>query len=245
VVFVDFSFKKPAETLFLRKQMKMGIAETITSIKKQIPSYVKLVAVSKTKPNNMILEAYNSGQRVFGENKVQELVQKAESLPRDIEWHMIGHLQSNKVKYIAPFVSLIHGVDSLKLLQVINKEAQKAGRVIPCLLQVHIASEETKFGFSEAELIETLSSPEFKSLKGVEIKGLMGMASFTENQALIQQEFSSLKAIFDQIKQSYFAHDANFCELSMGMSGDFLIAIEQGSTMVRIGSTIFGERSYH
>lgn len=242
---MNFSFKKPAETLFLGKLTEMGIAETITLLKNQIPSHVKLVAVSKTKPNDMILEAYNCGQRVFGENKVQEMVQKAESLPRDIEWHMIGHLQSNKVKYIAPFVSLIHGVDSFKLLQIINKEACKAGRVIPCLLQVHIASEETKFGFSESELVETVSHPDFKSLQGVEIKGLMGMASFTEDQALIKHEFSTLKSIFDRIKYHYFANNDSFCELSMGMSGDYHIAIEQGSTMVRIGSTIFGERSYH
>lgn len=190
-------------------------------------------------------EAYRLGQRAFGENKVQEMVAKYEMLPKDIEWHFIGHLQTNKVKYIAPFVYLIHGVDSFKLLKSIDKEAGKINRIIPCLLQFHITEEETKFGFSMEEATEMLSSEEFKLIENVRISGVMGMATYTENENQIRKEFSHLKAIFNQLKMAYFSDFPAFKEISMGMSGDYQIAVEEGSTMVRIGSTIFGERFYH
>jgi len=222
----------------------MSITENLKRIKSNLPSNVTLVAVSKTKPNEAVLEAYQAGQRIFGENKVQEMVAKQESLPDDIEWHLIGHLQSNKVKYIAPFVSLIHSVDSLNLLSVINKEGMKNNRVINCLLQFHIATEETKFGLTLDEAVELLVSPEFKSMKFVQIKGVMGMATFTDNQELVVLEFRNLRNSFDFIKVKYFEGDSTFSEISMGMSDDYMIAIGQGSTMVRIGSTIFGERNY-
>lgn len=218
----------------------MSIKDNLHKIKSELPEGVTLVAVSKTKPNADILEAYEAGQRVFGENKVQEMVQKWEELPKDIEWHMIGHLQRNKVKYMAEFVSLIHGVDSLKLLKEINKQAEKYGRVIPCLLQMHIAEEDTKFGLDEGELEELLHSDDFKSMKNVKIVGLMGMATFTSDEAQIRKEFAHLKSTFDGLKQKM----PEIHILSMGMSGDYAIAMEEGSTMVRIGSSIFGARNY-
>jgi hypothetical protein len=205
-------------------------------------SHVKLIAVSKTKPVEVLLEAYQAGLRDFGENKVQEMLPKYEALPKDIRWHLIGHLQTNKVKYIAPFVHLIHSVDSLKLLQEIDKQGKKYGRVIFCLLQVYIAQEETKFGLSREELVEILDGQELKNLKNICIKGLMGMASNTENFEQVRQEFRSLKSIFDSIREKYHGENLDIQELSMGMSGDYMLAIEEGSTMVRIGSKIFGSR---
>jgi len=222
----------------------MSIAENIAKIRSQLPENVTLVAVSKTKPNEALLEAYNTGQRIFGENKVQELTQKFETLPKDIEWHFIGHLQTNKIKYIAPFVSLIHAVDSLKLLEAIDKEAAKNNRIIDCLLQFHIAEEETKYGFSVNEAIEVLNSESFSTLKNIRIVGVMGMATFTENSEQITKEFGVLRQIFQQLKANYFSDQPSFKEISMGMSDDFPIAVKQGSTMVRIGSTIFGARVY-
>jgi PLP dependent protein len=223
----------------------MSIVENLQQIKSTIPSGTKLLAVSKTKPNEAILEAYNAGQRLFGENKVQEMVNKYESLPKDIEWHLIGHLQTNKVKFIAPFVSLIHSVDSLRLLAEINKEGMKNNRVIKCLLQFHIATEETKFGLSEEEAKEILCSIEYNSMKYIQICGVMGMATFTDDETIIRNEFNRLKSLFNKLKQNYFYDKTYFSEISMGMSDDYLIAIEQGSTIVRIGSTIFGTRNYN
>ncbi|MBL6445984.1 YggS family pyridoxal phosphate-dependent enzyme [Fulvivirga sp. 29W222] len=204
----------------------------------------RLVAVSKTKPADLIKAAYDEGIRVFGENKAQELSEKHEILPKDIEWHMIGHLQRNKVKYIAPFVSLIHSVDSIRLLQEIDKQARKNDRIIDCLLQVHIAEEDTKFGFSKEELKEMLASLEFGAFENIRIVGLMGMATFTDNQDQVRREFKSLKIIFDQLAQQSTYENVSMNELSMGMSGDYKIAIEEGSTLVRVGSAIFGERNY-
>ena len=215
----------------------MKIKENINFIKSEIPKSVVLVAVSKTKPNELIMEAYNSGQRVFGENKVQEMVFKWEELPKDIEWHMIGHVQRNKVKYMAPFVSLIHGVDSLKLLNEINKQAKINERIINCLLQVHIAKEDTKQGFDYTELDSIFKK--LQSLENIAIKGLMGMATFTNDTSLINKEFKLLKSKFDYFK----SNNTNFNVLSMGMSGDYKNAINNGSTMIRVGSKIFGERS--
>lgn len=221
----------------------MSIAENIKSLKNELESIqVKLVAVSKTKPVEDILQAYDAGQRVFGENQVQELVEKYEQLPKDIEWHLIGHLQTNKVKYIAPFITLIESVDSLKLLQEINKQAIKNKRVIDCLLQVYIADEETKFGLGFDEVIELLRSEEFTELKNVRIRGLMGIATNTDSEKQIKEEFYELDTFFDGIKQSYFRKEDSFDELSMGMSSDYKIAIEQGATIVRLGSTVFGQR---
>ncbi len=205
----------------------------------------KLIAVSKTKPVGDLLKAYQAGQRDFGENKVQELRDKQPELPPDIRWHMIGHLQSNKVKYIAPYVHLIHSVDSLKLLMEINKQAIKNDRIIPCLLQLHIAEEESKFGFDENELKEMLDSMDFMNLLNIKIIGLMGMATFTENEQQIRKEFRSLKKTFEFFKNHYSLPNADWKEISMGMSGDYQIAIEEGSTMIRVGSSIFGERIYH
>ncbi|UWX56390.1 YggS family pyridoxal phosphate-dependent enzyme [Maribacter litopenaei] len=219
----------------------MSIAENLKEIKKEIPEHVTLVAVSKTKSNSNILEAYNEGQRIFGENKVQEMTQKWEELPKDIKWHMIGHVQRNKVKYMAEYVALIHGVDSLKLLKEIDKQAKKYNRVIPCLLQVHIAEEDTKFGFDENEIIELVKSVEFKKLEHIRVDGLMGMATFTDNMSQIRREFKTLEQLFQDLKKNL----PQLSILSMGMSGDFQIAIEEGSTMVRIGSSIFGERIYN
>ena len=223
----------------------MGIAENIQQINNELPEGVSLVAVSKTKPNEDILEAYNAGHRIFGENKVQELTTKQQELPKDIEWHFIGHLQSNKVKYLAPFVSLIHGVDSWKLLKVINKEGQKNNRVVPCLLQFHIAEEETKFGLDLKDAEEILNNPAFQEFQFVSVRGVMGMATYTENEDQVRREFQSLKNIFLQLKDKYFADLSEFSEISMGMSGDYQLAVKEGSTIVRIGSRIFGERIYH
>lgn len=218
----------------------MSIKDNLNSIKSELPDGVILVAVSKTKPKEDILEAYDAGQRVFGENKVQEMVQKWEDLPKDIEWHMIGHVQRNKVKYMAEFVSLIHGVDSSRLLKEINKQAKKYDRVIPCLLQIHIAEEDTKFGLDEKELNELISSDTFKAMENIKIVGLMGMATFTKDENQVRREFTQLKSMFDALK----AKLSDISILSMGMSGDYTIAIEEGSTMVRIGSSIFGARNY-
>lgn len=210
---------------------------------KNLPAGVKLVAVSKTKTEEEIMQVYDAGQRLFGENKVQELIPKYEKLPRDIDWHLIGHLQTNKVKYIAPFVSMIHSVDSLKLLKTINKEAQKNNRVIKCLLQFHIAEEDTKFGLNRAEAEEMLNSETFKELKNAEICGVMGMATFTEDMEHVRREFKSLKAVFEWLKKDYFSDQPQFKEISMGMSDDYPIAIEEGCTIIRVGSAIFGSRN--
>jgi len=204
----------------------------------------KLIAVSKTQPIEKIKEAYDAGQRLFGENKAQEMMAKHQALPQDIEWHMIGHLQTNKVKYIAPFVSLIHSMDSEKLLEEIDKQGKKAGRIIPCLLQVHIAKEETKFGFDPEEVVSFLSGSVIMELKNIEIKGLMGMATFTENKEAIRKEFQSLRKLFNDLKEHTLPKNARMEELSMGMSSDYKIAMEEGSTYVRIGTAIFGERNY-
>ena len=213
----------------------MDVKANLNTILKSIPKEVTLVAVSKTRQNSAIIEAYQIGQRIFGENKVQELVQKFEKLPKDINWHMIGHLQTNKVKYIAPFVSLIHGVDSIKLLKEINKRAKQNNRVIDCLLQVHIATESTKFGFDILDVNEAVNSA--NEYQNIRIVGLMGMATFTDNKQQVIQEFSSLKIVFDTVKNEHIT------TLSMGMSGDYQLAIEQGSNMVRVGSAIFGHRN--
>jgi hypothetical protein len=222
----------------------MYITENINSIKKNLPDIVQLVAVSKTKPNADILEAYNSGHKIFGENKVQDLVRKFEELPKDIDWHFIGHPQTNKVKYIAPFIRLIHGVDSIKLLKTIDKEASKNNRQIACLLQFHIAEEDTKFGLSLSEAREMLESKEFKSFQNVVVTGVMGMATYTENFEQVRNEFRMLKTIFNTLKNEYFSDVKSFTEISMGMSDDYLIAVEEGSTIIRVGSKIFGKRNY-
>jgi len=217
------------------------IQENITKLHEQIPVGVKLVAVSKFKPKELLLEAFEIGFRAFGENYVQELVDKYEALPKDIEWHFIGHLQTNKVKYIAPFVSLIHSVDSFKLLKEIDKQAAKNERVIDCLIQIFIAKEDSKTGMDKAEYLQMVDSEEFKSLKSIKIKGLMGMSTFTDNMDLVREEFRSLKDLFQQTKN---IHLGNFSlqEISMGMSGDWQLAVEEGSTMIRVGSSIFGSR---
>jgi pyridoxal phosphate enzyme (YggS family) len=222
----------------------MGIVENLHTLKSQIPGPVTLVAVSKTKPDEMILEAYQAHHRDFGENKVQDLAAKQERLPEDIRWHMIGHLQTNKVKYLASFVHMIHGVDSMKLLKVINKEAEKNERIIDCLLQIHIAREETKFGLSRDEAVEMVQSESFSELENIRIRGVMGMASYTENTTQIREEFRFLKCIFEELKASFFSGQASFDQRSFGMSGDYQLAVEEGSTMVRIGSLIFGSRNY-
>jgi pyridoxal phosphate enzyme (YggS family) len=219
-----------------------GIAGKISALRHEIPPTVKLIAVSKTRSHAEIMEAYSAGQKAFGENRVQELMAKKDSLPADIEWHLIGHLQTNKVKYIVPFVSMIHSVDSFKLLRVINTEASLASRVIKCLLQVHIASEETKFGFSIEELNDMMSKGEVSEMKNVELCGVMGMATYTTDMALVRKEFSFLAACFRDLKSRYRADADEFREISMGMSDDYRIAVEEGSTMIRIGSRIFGER---
>jgi len=221
----------------------MRITTNIQELQQELrPIGVELVAVSKTKSIEEIQEAYDAGQRIFGENHVQELITKQESLPQDIAWHMIGHLQTNKVKYIAPFITLIHGVDSFKLLQEINKHAQKNNRIIDCLLQVFIAEETTKFGLDHVEVIELLENPLLNTLKNIRIRGLMGIATHTDNEKEVKEEFYELKTLFDGIKLSYFRKETTFDILSMGMSADYKIAIGQGSTMVRLGSTIFGQR---
>jgi pyridoxal phosphate enzyme (YggS family) len=219
----------------------MSIAENLSQIKSTIQPHVTLVAVSKTKPIADLMEAYNAGQRIFGENKIQEMTEKWELMPKDIQWHMIGHVQSNKVKYLIPYVSLIHGVDSLKLLKEINRLAAKWKRTVDCLLQIHIAEEETKFGLDEQELNQILHSDELKIFENIKIVGLMGMATFTENQEQIKREFLHLKNIFDQHIQLN-TENCQLTTLSMGMSGDYQLAIECGSNMVRIGSSIFGVR---
>lgn len=217
----------------------MSIKKNLANIKESIPQHVSLVAVSKTKPVSDLLEAYEAGQRIFGENKIQEMTQKWEEMPKDIQWHMIGHVQRNKVKYMAEYVALIHGVDTLKLLKEIDKQAKKHERVIACLLQVHIAEEDTKFGFDETELQELVKNPEFLQLTYVRVTGLMGMATFTDNKDQVRREFKALKALYEVLSTKIPFMDT----LSMGMSGDYQIAIEEGSTMVRIGSSIFGARN--
>ncbi len=224
--------------------MKDYIVENLKKIKAELPQNVKTVAVSKTKPVEDILIAYQQGHRAFGENKVQEILKKHEQLPKDIEWHFIGHLQRNKVKQLIPFIHLIHSVDSMRLLEKINEEARSYGNIINCLLQIHIASEESKFGFSKEELVQLLPSPEFKSLQNIRLCGLMGMASFTDNVDLIRKEFTYIHSLFKDIQKDYFNTNKHFMELSIGMSGDYKTAVELGSTIVRIGTGIFGERNY-
>lgn len=221
-----------------------SVKDNIKKIIDSIPVNVKLVAVSKTKPNEAIIEAFNCSQKIFGENRVQEMQQKHNEINLPIEWHMLGHLQSNKIKYISSFVSLIHSVDTFKLLQEINKEAIKNNRIIKCLLQVYIASEESKFGFSENEIINMLSNPGFYNLHNVNICGVMGMATNTQNKNKIRAEFKSLFKLFQKLKMEYYNNNQYFTEISMGMSSDYKIAIEEGSTMIRIGSAIFGNREY-
>ncbi len=218
----------------------MSISQNLLKIKTQIPDFVTLVAVSKTRPVANLMECYNAGQRIFGENKIQEMADKHQEMPKDIQWHMIGHIQTNKVKYMAGFVSLIHGVDSFKLLEEINKQAKKHNRIIDCLLQIHIAQEDTKFGLNEFELKEILLSERLKTLTNIRIIGLMGMASFTENKQQIKEEFQYLSKIFNKS----LIHNSELTILSMGMSGDYEIAIACGSTMIRVGSSIFGNRNY-
>ena len=220
----------------------MSIHENLVVLARNIPPHCTLIAVSKTQPLEKIKEAYSWGQRVFGENRAQEMAGKHEALPRDIAWHMIGHLQTNKVKYIVSFVSLIQSVDSFKLLEEINRQGIKVKRVIPCLLQVHIAEEEAKFGFSGQELVDLMSSAPWKNLENIRITGLMGMATFTENEQQVRKEFRSLKTLFEQLRSGPLPESVKMEELSMGMSGDFKIALEEGSTMVRIGTTVFGQR---
>jgi pyridoxal phosphate enzyme (YggS family) len=220
----------------------MTIANNIAAIQATLPENVTLVAVSKTKPVADLMEAYNTGQRIFGENKIQEMAEKWEQMPKDIQWHMIGHVQTNKVKYMAPFVQLVHGVDSLKLLQEVNKQAAKNNRIIACLLQIHIAEEETKFGLDQEELASIFSAIELQEMKNITIVGLMGMATFTTNQNQIKKEFLNLKNIFDKTKEQKI-NNCQLSILSMGMSGDYPLAIECGSNMVRVGSSIFGGRN--
>ena len=222
----------------------MSISNNLSAVRKNIPADVQLVCVSKFHPDEALLEAYKAGERIFGESKVQEMCGKYERLPKDIQWHFIGHLQTNKIKYIVPFVELIHGVDSYKLLVEIDKQAAKINRVVNCLLQVHIAIEETKFGFSSEELLDTLRAGEWQSLQHVKICGLMGMATFTDTKIQVKTEFRELKTLFDQAKSDYFTEEPAFKNLSMGMSDDFQLAIEEGSNMVRVGSLIFGNRNY-
>lgn len=220
----------------------MAIAENLVSIKSTLPKQVTLVAVSKTKPVSDLMQAYEAGQRIFGENKIQEMAEKYQEMPKDILWHMIGHVQTNKVKFMAPFVHLIHGVDSLKLLQEIDKQAKKNNRIIDCLLQIHIAEEETKFGLNQEELIALVSSSLFEEMKNIQIIGLMGMATFTDDKAQVKKEFSHLKNIFENL-QKMNPKNSQLNTISMGMSGDYQMAIDCGSTMVRIGSSIFGGRN--
>lgn len=222
----------------------MNIAENLQQVLNELPEGVRLVAVSKFHPNEAIEEAYRAGQRVFGESKVQEMTAKYESLPKDIEWHFIGHLQTNKIKHIVPYVALIHGIDSYKLLVEVNKQAAKAGKVVNCLLQLHIAEEETKFGFSFDECREMLAAGDWKNLNNIQLCGLMGMATNTEDNEQIDKEFCSLNSFFKEIKNSWFADTANFRELSMGMSHDYHQAITAGSSLIRVGSKIFGDRTY-
>jgi pyridoxal phosphate enzyme (YggS family) len=219
-----------------------GITGNITFIRKEIPANVKLVAVSKTRPVDDIMEAYNAGQRCFGENRVQEILNKKDLLPSDIEWHLIGHLQTNKVKEVVPYISMIQSVDSYKLLNIINSESQKANRIVDCLLQMHIADEETKFGFRFNDVCAVLESDEFKALKNVKVCGLMGMATYTSDTGQIRKEFNYLASCFRTLKSRFFTDIQSFKEISMGMSGDYELAVDSGSTIVRIGSLIFGAR---
>lgn len=221
----------------------MDIAEKIKHFKEELGSEVQLVAVSKTKPLADLQKAYDAGQRIFGENRPQEMQEKAAALPKDIEWHMVGHLQSNKVKYIAPFVSMIHSIDKLSTLKEINKRAKQNDRVIKVLLQMHIAEEESKFGMDEEKLTNFLESDKLKSFENIQIVGMMGMATFTDKMEKVRSEFRTLKQLFDQTKAKYFSEEPHFKILSMGMSGDYQIGIEEGSNMVRIGSQIFGARN--
>lgn len=222
----------------------MDIGKHLAAIKGSLPEGTRLVAVSKTKPAEVIMEAYRAGHKVFGENKAQEIVQKYNALPKDIEWHFIGHLQSNKAKYIAPFVSLIHGIDSFKILKTVDKEARKNNRIIPCLIQFHIAQEDSKFGFTEEEAFEMLGSKSFATLKNIEIAGVMGMATYTDNDQQVRDEFRYLKGLFDKLKQAFFSESPRFKEISMGMSDDYPVALEEGSTLIRVGSKIFGARNH-
>ena len=222
----------------------MSIAQRITDIKQNIPTSTQLVAVSKFHSIDTIREAYEAGQRIFGESKVQELTAKYEALPPDIEWHFIGHLQTNKIKYIIPFVKLIHSIDSPKLLSEISKQAEKAGRIVDVLLQIHIAQEETKYGFSPDECLEYLAEKDWEQYKYVRICGLMGMATFTDNEDQIRSEYQVLSALYKKTKATYFSGNNSFKELSMGMSDDYPIAIAEGSTLIRVGSRIFGNRIY-
>lgn len=223
----------------------MSIADNLKQVLAELPSGVRLVAVSKFHPNEAIEEAYHAGQRIFGESKVQEMTAKYESLPKDIEWHFIGHLQTNKIKYMIPYVSMIHGIDTYKLLAEVNKQAGKAGRIVNCLLQIHVAQEETKFGFSPEECREMLEGGEWKQLTHVHICGMMGMASNTEDTEQIKSEFRLLNSLFQEFKATWFADSEAFTELSMGMSHDYHEAIASGSTLIRVGSKIFGERNYN
>jgi len=221
------------------------IIENLNKIKSTLPENVTLVAVSKTKPKEDLKEAYDAGQRIFGENKIQEMVDKYDALPKDIQWHMIGHLQSNKVKYMAHFVDLIHGVDKIKTLKIIDKEAKKNNRTINCLLQAKIAKEESKFGLSFSEIERILSSNEFAELENIKIVGFMGMATFTDNQVQLKEEFLSLETFFKTQQNKVYSNNCKLEILSMGMSGDYQLAIENGSTMIRVGSSIFGHRNYN
>lgn len=225
-------------------EIPMSVSENLISVKNTIPERVALVAVSKTMPAATVVEAYKAGQRLFGENKVQELTNKQPLLPADIKWHFIGHLQSNKVKYMASFVHMIESVDSLKLLAEINRQAEKAGSIINCLLQFHIAEEESKFGLNHEEARQMLCDPMIPHLKNIIIAGVMGMATFTDDMAQVRKEFRQLRQTFEWLKSDFFPTDDRFREISMGMSGDYMVAIEEGSTIVRIGSLIFGERNY-
>lgn len=221
----------------------MNIAGRINKLKEEIPHKLKIVAVSKTHTPEEVIEVYNTGHRLFGENRAQELINKQPLLPLDIQWHFIGHLQSNKVKHIAPYVAMIHSIDSLKLLREVNKQALNNQRVIDCLLQFHIAQEESKYGLNQEEAAELLNSPEFIKMQNVKIRGVMGMATFTNDMDWVRKEFQLLKKCFDFLISSFFEHDKGFCEISMGMTGDYHVAIEEGSTILRIGTAIFGERN--
>ena len=241
----SLTFNLCSFVIFVIPKIKVMIKENLNIVRATVPSNVTLIAVSKTKPVSDLQEAYDAGQRVFGENKALEMRDKHQVLPDDIQWHFIGHLQTNKIKYIAPFVTLIHAIDSLSLLEAVNKEAAKNNRVIDCLLQFHIAQEETKFGLDIEEAKLLLESESFKNLKNINICGVMGMATFTDNAAQVRNEFKNLKNIFETLKENYFKDNASFKEISMGMSDDYPIAIEEGATMVRVGSKIFGARNYN
>lgn len=222
----------------------MSITTNLQKIQSEITTPTKVVAISKFHNNDDIMEAYQAGHRIFGESRAQEVLPKYKELPKDIEWHFVGHLQRNKVKDIAPFVSLIHSVDSLRLLRAINREGAKVDRIIPCLLQLHIAKEDNKYGFTFDECREILEDGEWREFSHIQLAGVMGMATFTDDEKKIESEFNTLKLFFDEIKEEYFSDKQYFKEISMGMSQDYLIAVKQGSTLVRIGSNIFGEREY-